>query len=734
MASPIINIKFLADLKQFSSQMQNSQRSLKKTGAKFQSIGNSLSANFTAPVLAGIALVTKGTEELRSDLGRLETNTLTAGESFDFIKDQLKDVNAVTGEVDSSVEGLSNLLAAGFSGDALTEVLESVSGAAIKFSDTLKFEGVSDGLQETLATGKAIGPFAELLERSGLNLDNFNRGLQASIKSGTQQNFVLQTLASTGLADVNAKFRENNKDVVDARKAQLDFQLALADLGRIVQPIATQLLSFGTKLISYFTELSPTTKKFIVVLGGIAAAVGPLLALAGTILPAISAGFAILTGPIGLVIAALVGVGAVIAKYWDPIKQTAIDIANYFIDLYNESVVVRVGVEGIGLAFKNAFEVGKFAFEVLKGIIKGFIDQTINNFKSVGAIIKAAFTGNFKAIPGIIKDATKNSKQVFGGFTDELAADWETLTSNMKQNGQEALAAITTRNKIEFIEADVDASGVSDAVSKATAEGVVNGLSGISNQLPGRSNVSTEQDLEMAELDSEMAELDDIDALVNVDLASAEAESQAFFGSIRNQYEDFINATEEELVAPYEEKLQRMQEVGELVGSSVAGAFENLSTRVVDSLGLANEGFQGFVKGLVSTITKLISMMLAQSISQAIAGATASGTATGPAAIFATPGFIATAVGGVLAAFAAIPKFNFGGTVGGSSYYGDKILARVNSGELILNQQQQKELYNQLNTPTGIMAGEPLVLDARISGEDIILVQDRAQRSLDRQS
>lgn len=37
------------------------------------------------------------------------------------------------------------------------------------------------------------------------------------------------------------------------------------------------------------------------------------------------------------------------------------------------------------------------------------------------------------------------------------------------------------------------------------------------------------------------------------------------------------------------------------------------------------------------------------------------GAATGPAAVFTTPAFIATAIGGVMAAFAAIPKFAQGG-------------------------------------------------------------------------
>jgi hypothetical protein len=37
----------------------------------------------------------------------------------------------------------------------------------------------------------------------------------------------------------------------------------------------------------------------------------------------------------------------------------------------------------------------------------------------------------------------------------------------------------------------------------------------------------------------------------------------------------------------------------------------------------------------------------------------------------------------------------------GLSYYGDKILARVNSGELVLNSDQQSKLYGQMNSGGG---------------------------------
>lgn len=45
-----------------------------------------------------------------------------------------------------------------------------------------------------------------------------------------------------------------------------------------------------------------------------------------------------------------------------------------------------------------------------------------------------------------------------------------------------------------------------------------------------------------------------------------------------------------------------------------------------------------------------------------------------------------------------INKFEDGGIVGGSSYSGDKILGRLNSGEMILNKQQQSNLFNAISS------------------------------------
>jgi len=474
-----ISIRFNADLKQFSSQMQNAQRSMKKTGAKLSKIGSNMSMNFTAPIVAGLALVTKGTEELRSDLGRLETNAMLAGEGIGFMREQLLEAQAITGETDSSVEGLSNLLAAGFKGESLTRALNNISGAAVKFSDTLKFEGIADGLQETLGTGKAIGPFSELLERSGVNLDEFNAGLAESVKAGEEQAYVLNTLASTGLEEVNKKYRENNKDVTEARKAQLNFQLAIADLAKLVQPIVNRVINFVTMLVNKFNDLSPAIKEVILVVGGLLAAVGPILTALGflmtTVIPGLIAAFGALSAPILAIVAAIVAVGVAIYKHWEPIKKTVLDIANYFIDLYNESVIVRVGVEAIALQFKILFQAAKLVFNGLGTLISGWWRQTKIVFSSFGQAFKAIITGNFSQLPEILGKNLAKTQKNFKKTLGQLSNDVDNFKVGLQESISDSIDNIAGRKKLE-LSADVTVDNVK--VSEQASGQLSAGLSG----------------------------------------------------------------------------------------------------------------------------------------------------------------------------------------------------------------------------------------------------------------
>lgn len=55
--------------------------------------------------------------------------------------------------------------------------------------------------------------------------------------------------------------------------------------------------------------------------------------------------------------------------------------------------------------------------------------------------------------------------------------------------------------------------------------------------------------------------------------------------------------------------------------------------------------------------------------------------------------------------YAVDSKFQDGGIVGGSSFVGDNIIARVNSGEMILNTEQQKKLFGMIATSSNNYSG-----------------------------
>ena len=99
------------------------------------------------------------------------------------------------------------------------------------------------------------------------------------------------------------------------------------------------------------------------------------------------------------------------------------------------------------------------------------------------------------------------------------------------------------------------------------------------------------------------------------------------------------------------------------------------------------------------------------------AGASAAKTIPFPASLIA----IGAAISAVLAAFAMIPRFEKGGIVGGSSPKGDKILARLNSKEMILNKDQQGTLYGLLNSRS---RDSHITGEFKVRGRDLVAAID----------
>lgn len=152
--------------------------------------------------------------------------------------------------------------------------------------------------------------------------------------------------------------------------------------------------------------------------------------------------------------------------------------------------------------------------------------------------------------------------------------------------------------------------------------------------------------------------------------------------------------------------------------SAIGSAFGSMSSMADGAAGSILSYFSNLMTSVAAAIPA-IDALNAKKKEESVANteAAVTGAASSVASIpFVGAALAVAAIASVLAALANIPKYATGGIVGGSSFFGDHMIARVNSGEMILNQSQQGKLFNMINNGG---ASNHITVDgeARVSGK-----------------
>lgn len=226
------------------------------------SLGN-LIAEGISKAISAIGDLLEKTQEYRKDMSLLNQNAIDAGVSLEITSTAMRNLNAITGETDSNVEAVSNLLATGFKDNGLLEAVNALSGAVIKFPDTMKIESLADSLQETVATGEATGQFAELLGRLGVNVDSYNKQI-GRMTEAHRASYSIMVLNRQGMSEINEQYRRNNEALIASANAEYDYNQAMAELGEVLEPLKAGVLTQFTKLL---TENKDVIQGVITVLG-----------------------------------------------------------------------------------------------------------------------------------------------------------------------------------------------------------------------------------------------------------------------------------------------------------------------------------------------------------------------------------------------------------------------------------------------------------------------------------
>lgn len=191
----------------------------------------------------------------------------------------------------------------------------------------------------------------------------------------------------------------------------------------------------------------------------------------------------------------------------------------------------------------------------------------------------------------------------------------------------------------------------------------------------------------------------------DLQMASFEAEGWANEEAkgLHNALRKAIESGEKIKIVPIEVDLDKIDIADELADPLKEAQIKKAEeyTKALEGVGYAMEGINSIAQASGEQTIGFITESFA-SIAQMIISLNSLAVANGVANAAALPfpanlAAIATVIGTISSIFSSLPKFADGGIIGGSSFFGDKMIARVNSGEMILNQSQQGKLFNIIN-------------------------------------
>lgn len=418
----------------------NAEDGSRQTESSFKKIGESALKIGQFVLTAGAALggawiaAIEGSREYRTEMGKLDTAFVTNGHSSEAAKKTYQDLQAVLGDTDVSVEAANHLAVMTDNEKDLQTWTDICTGVFTTFGDSLPIEGLTEAANETAKVGQVTGPLADALNWAGISEDEFNKKLAACSTEQERQKLIMDTLNGT-YKKASDQYKETNKDVMNANRANEALTSAFAELGRVGEPILTaikekvaEFVQVGVPLLESFiqkvkdlkewiTDNKSTINTWVSVILGASVAIGAFLLILnwGKIMTAAASAIkavrlamlalntAMLANPIGLIVALIAGLVAAFIylwntnegfrkfwiSLWEKIKSASGSAVSWIKDKFNGLKDAVAKVKDTFGNIKNAItdkingakDAVKKAVDKIKGFFPLSIGKIFSNFK-----------------------------------------------------------------------------------------------------------------------------------------------------------------------------------------------------------------------------------------------------------------------------------------------------------------------------------------------------------------
>ena len=684
--------------KQLNKDLGKARREFKRLGSNFKALGRDLTRNVSLPLAALGAAAIKSA----ADLERLETSFISLTGGAEQAAKMMQQLNKFTAETPFQIEGVADaakkLLASGTDVSKVNEQLQFLGDIAatgghriedltaifakVNAKGKVELESLNQlaerGIPIFDALAEATGLLPSELGAGAVSVEQFNETLASFAKEGGFAHGAMERLSKTASGQFST--------ALDALK------IAGADLMKDVLPAITELLKHITSLAKRFMNLSDDTKNFILAASGIAGVIGPLL----TILPSLAGGFnlvktaviglnvSLLASPIGIVVAGLTAIAGAVLIFGNNTND-AVEKNKEFIkslgDLDTEAQRVAINTEiRLLKEEKVKLEIAQRAAErqLRAGgggeVGVGAMSRRGGEFLKFGEDVQEA-SDRIKGLEQVLIDLENKVDDVVEPVVQTKTA-FQDLSSTVELAGQE-FELFESGQLLGFLNDFYNAS--------ITASNGVSAITQKLNELKAASGPAMKQ------------------ATQNVEGFALESSGQLL---------DFLD--------DYEINTQRTVETT----SALTDSMQTLGT-------IVGQTFQGLIDGSIEgkdalriLAKQIIAAAVAQAISNAVANASSALNAENQLSAGKTIGkHMIIALGSVAAGLAAMPAFAQGGIVYGPG------MAMVGDNR---NAGLDPEVIAPLSKLERIMGGRATQVYGRISGDDIVISNDRATRDRNR--
>lgn len=433
--------------------------------------------------------------------------------------------------------------------DEMAQIFNRVQGGGRLMTQELNMiemglPGFAQAMADELAGG-SLEAFREMVTNGQVGSDEFLNvmddfaGGMAGAYSESWAGMAKNTLAYVGIigeALLEGLFEDGKKglaDFIEVLKSD-EVQQWAVETGEKIREIGQTIVEFVKGAIDWWTGLSDGMQTFIMVIGGIIVALGPVLMIAAKIaafVPIIAGAFKILgvviaalMSPIGLVIAAVIGAATLIFIYWEPIKE-------FFLNMWE--AIKEAGLmiweslkeawqsakENLLLAWDSVKEFFSILWETVKEIfsttwnaiketvstvvngiknivttvfntIKTFITTVLNIYKSIFLVtwnaIKTVVTTVVNAIRSVISSVFNAIKSIISSIMSGIRSTITSIWNGIRSTISSVVNAI--RSVISSVFSAIQSvissimSGIRSTITsiwngiKSTVTSVVNGI------------------------------------------------------------------------------------------------------------------------------------------------------------------------------------------------------------------------------------------------------------------